>query len=605
MAMDKSPVAWGIDIGHSTIKAVKVARAGDSASVAGYSIEPIVTGEDIDREEAVVKALTALATREQFGNTPVVACLSGRQIYAKTINIPVINPKKVDKMVELEARQAIPGNFDEVEWGYHLSPAPDGASNDVALFAAKRDLIHELVRKAKQVGINLSAVTVSSLALYNFIRADQDFPDDETVIVLDVGAENTDLVLYQGDALWMRTLAISGNDITKAFMKKFRVSFEEAETLKRQIGESRQADKIFKVIEGCLNELISEVQRSLGFYHSQNANAKLESVVISGNTFRLPSLPQFLADRLRKAIISLEDLEKITVGAGIDREHFLQDLQSLGVAMGCALQGIGQAKATVNLLPNTLRVERLLKEKRWAAIAVLGIIAICWGTQYAIVQSVTNRNSDLINRIKAADTEQATAQKDSKVVLELVGPRAQELAAYASVGNRGVATAVFDEVTQAVQKLIADKGALNPADGDITKSDQDPYLQGAYLTEIEMPTLAYTEAPGPFAALALPRTVNVEIHVPKANKDLKSKAIEDQLKAIPTPAWLKAQHRSETLFTDVQTVGESPGSDSYYYIDDQKRDADGNISDKVHEEKRSVPVTVLRFACNLGPKGVK
>ncbi len=601
--MQKNPVAWGLDIGHSSIKAEKLSRVGETVTVLGYAIEPIVSGDATDREEAVVKALEQLATREEFGGLPVVASLSGRQIFYRSINIPVINPKKVDRMVELEARQQIPGKFDEVEWSYHLSPSPDGASNDVALFAARKDLIAELVTRSRRVGINLVGVSVSSLALYNFVRFDQDFPNDETVIILDVGAENTDLVLYQGDTLWMRTLAISGNDITKAFMKKFRVSFEEAETLKRQIGESRQADKIFKVIEGCLNELVSEVQRSLGFYHSQNANAKLESVVISGNTFRLPSLPQFLADRLRKAIISLEDLEKITVGAGIDREHFLQDLQSLGVAMGCALQGCGLAKATVNLLPNTLRVERLLKEKRWAAVAVLGIIAITWGTHFAIVQSVTSENADLIARIKTADSEQAAAQKESKVVLELVGPRAQELAAYATVGNRGLATAVFDEVTQSVQKLVADKGALNPANADITKADQDRYLQAAYLTEIEMPTLAYAETTGPFAAFAQPRMVNVEVHVPKANKDLKSKAIEDQLKAIATPAWLKEQHHSETLFTEVQTIGESPGSDTYYYIDDHHMDADGNVSSKTYEEKRTVPVTVLRFACHLGPKG--
>ena len=49
----------------------------------------------------------------------------------------------------------------------------------------------------------------------------------------------------------MRNLGISGNDITRAFMKKFRVSFEEAETLKCQVGESRQAEKIL-VIEGSL-----------------------------------------------------------------------------------------------------------------------------------------------------------------------------------------------------------------------------------------------------------------------------------------------------------------------------------------------------------------
>ena len=616
--MEKSPVAWGIDIGHSSIKAVKIARVGDAGSVAGYSIEPITTGEDVDREEAVVKALTALATREQFGNSPVVACLSGRQIYAKTINIPVINPKKVDKMVELEARQAIPGNFDEVEWGYHLSPAPDGASNDVALFAAKRDIIHELVRKAKLTHINLVAVTVSSLALYNFIRADQDFPDDETVIVLDVGAENTDLVLYQGETLWMRTLALSGNDVTKVFMKKFRVSFEEAETLKRQIGESRQADKIFKVIEGCLNELVSEVQRSLGFYKQQNANAKLENVVISGNTFRLPNLPQFLADRLRYAIISLEDLEKLQVGAGIDREHFLQDLQSLGVATGCALQGCGLAKATVNLLPNTLRVERILREKRWAAVAALALIAICFATRYAVIQSVTTENSALVREITRFANEQKEREKKSREVLDKVGPRAQELATFATIGNRGLVTAVLDEVTEVVQAVVKERGPINDPAADPAKgADQDPHLQAAYLASITVPSFDYTAETGPFVRIADPRAaaassppgtgevrrfVTVEVHVPKVVKGLNDKLLES-FKKIPTPAHLKGMVKRDTLFSEVQVTGDDSGFDSYYFLDDHHTDAKGNVDSKVFQDERKVSVTVFIFKCYLSDAG--
>src|SRR4051812_37563692 len=102
--MEKYPIVWGLDIGHSSIKAAKIARNGNTVSVMGYAIEPITVSEEGDRDEAVVKALQQLAQHEEFGGIPVVASLSGRQIFSRTINIPVLNPKKVDKMVELEAR---------------------------------------------------------------------------------------------------------------------------------------------------------------------------------------------------------------------------------------------------------------------------------------------------------------------------------------------------------------------------------------------------------------------------------------------------------------------------------------------------------------------
>jgi len=598
--MEKNPVAWGLDIGHSSIKAVKLARVGDTVTVLGYAIEPIATGDNADREDVVVKALISLATREEFGTIPVVAALSGRQIFSRTINIPVINAKKVERMVELEARQQIPGNFDEVEWGYHTSPAADGSSNDVAIFAARKELIAELVTKSKKVGINLVGVSVSSLALYNFIRFDQEFPADETVIILDVGAENTDMVLYQGDTLWMRTLAVSGNDITKAFMKKFRVSFEEAETLKRQIGESRQADKIFKVIEGSLNELNSEVTRSLGFYKQTNPNAKLESLVISGNTFKLPNLPQYLADRLRFAVIMLEDLDRIKLADGLDREHFLHDLQSLGVAMGLGLQGTGAAKANVNLMPTEARVERLLKTKRWAAVALLAMVLITIAVHNVVFSGVVSENADLVKAIRGAYKDNDAKEKKAREALDRIGPVAGKLRTFDSYGrHKGPTHAVIDGVIASLSGAITEYGPVAWQVPPELKDEGDKAMQRIYIGRIEVPPFTY--ASDSFRPLAGERKVVVEVHIVREDKDdtlAISKDLEDRLKAIKVPDQLKTLHGGEALFSDVQNRGSRASEDAFWYKDDKHVDIrTGDV--KPFEKEIRYKVAIATFDCTL------
>src|ERR1043165_4171488 len=598
--MEKHPIVWGLDIGHSSIKAVKLSRTGNSVTVRGYAIEPITVTEDGDRDEAVVKALQQLATHEEFGGVPVVASLSGRQIFSRTINIPVLNPKKVDKMVELEARQQIPGNFDEVEWGYHLSPNPDGASNDVALFAAKRELTDELVRKCKRAGINLVGVSVSSLALYNFVRYDQEFPDDETVIILDVGAENTDLVLYQGETLWMRTLALSGNDVTKVFMKKFRVSFEEAETLKRQIGDSRQAEKILKVLEGTLNELTSEVQRSLGFYKSQNPNAKLENIVISGNTFRLPNLPEYIAERLRYTVNILEDLDKIQVAGGIDRENFLRDLQSLGVALGLALQGTGIAKANVNLLSTTEQLERVLKAKRWAAIAVILLLGIYSTVNLIVVSRVMSENAEMSKVIMQKYKDNDTQVKDSREVLAKVAPLAGTLKGYNDYGRKGVVHASMEKVLQTLQDFITEAGHVNPTDVPPEKNGP-PRLQALYVDSIEIPSFAYDKENAPFQPLPTERLVRIKVRIPRLEDD-KLKAlpqkIVDKFKVLTVPDYLKPFYQGEHLFAEAQVKNEVQSEDSYWLIDNTQIDDKTGTSQKIQEPKK-LPMRVLTFECRF------
>ena len=599
--MEKYPVVWGLDIGHSSIKAAKLSRNGNSVTVLGYAIEPIAATEDGDRDEAVVKALQQLAQQEDIGGIPVIASLSGRQIFSRTINIPVLNAKKVDRMVELEARQQIPGNFDEVEWGYHLSPAADGTSNDVALFAARRDITQELIRKCKRAGINLVGVSVSSLALYNFVRFDQEFPEDETVIILDVGAENTDLVLYQGDTLWMRSLALSGNDITKVFMKKFRVSFEEAETLKRQIGDSRQAEKILKVLEGTLNELTSEVQRSLGFYKSQNTTAKLENIVISGNTFRLPSLPEYLAERLRYTVNILEDLDKIQVAGGIDREHFLRDLQSLGVAIGLALQGTGVAKANVNLLPSTLQIERVLKTKRWAGVALVVVLAAAFFSQDSIVNRVIRENNEMTARIKHIYDDNESRVKESRAELAKVEPLARDLKSYDAFGSKGVAHAILEGVLSTAQDLIKEKGQVNvSADAKPIEEGGEPPLQAIYIVSIDYPQPLASKLVDPFRPIEEPRLVHVKVHIPfLANDPLKDvhQSFVDRLKVLPVPEYLHGFLHGDHLFIDAVEVQSVTLPEVAYYVNKNNLDASGR-SQPIQEEVR-IKMHEVTFKCQI------
>jgi len=488
--MEAQSVVWGLDIGHTSLKAVKLQRAGDGVTVLGYAIEPIAVGDNIDRDESVVQALQNMVTREGMRGAPVVASLSGRQIFSRTIEVPVLNPKRIHQMVELEARQQIPGNFDDVRWSYHMSPSADGSSNDVALFAARKELVDDLTDKCRRAGLELIGISVTSLAVYNFIAFDQEFEDDESVVVLDVGAESTALVVYQGESLWMRTLGTAGNDITRAFMKKFRVSYEEAENLKCQVADSRQSDRILKVIEPSLAELVSDVQRSLGFYKGQNKDANFQAVVVSGNTFRLPGLAQFMADRLGYGIIELVDLEHIKVAGGLDRDHFLDDLQSLGVAMGLGIQGLGLANANVNLLPSSELLQSMLRQKRWAAVVALVALFVTWIACYMIDLQRLKTNHQIISRIDKRIAAADELQSDARQSLEAIKPLATRISQFDTYqAHVGYLHGIEEQVLEVVQDLALDQNFVR---GDVDRDPLDggdPVPQTLYLESLQIPDL--------------------------------------------------------------------------------------------------------------------
>ena len=105
-----------------------------------------------------------------------------------------------------------------------------------------------------------------------------------------------------------------------------------------------------------------------------------------------------------------------SIDPGLDLDHFLEDLQNLGAAVGLGLQGVGFGKANVNLLPLSLRLQSILRTKRWAAIAILAILPLAFWASYKIKTDYMVANYELQKRIelqvKANDKNEKAARSN-------------------------------------------------------------------------------------------------------------------------------------------------------------------------------------------------
>jgi len=422
------------------------------------------------------------------------------------------------------------------------------------------------------------------------------------VIVLDVGAENTDLVVYQGDALWMRNLRVSGNEITRAFMKKFRVTFEEAERLKQEVNQSNQADRIMRVIEGSLGDLVAEIKRSLGFYKSQNEGANFKNVVVCGNTFRLEMLSEFLADRLGYPIIALVELERIEMDASLSREVFLDELQGMSTAMGLALQGVGLAKADVNLLPRDVQMRQLLDSKRWAAVVVLVLLVLTVIGSYLVKSGRIAAYSGLITDIESGVKQEEESQKQALALIESLTPLATTLNRFDRIGlHRGVVHAAQAQVLALVDRLATDPATLLPEASLSAADGGDPVRQPLYLESLEIEAPGITAA-NVFAPTAGARQLALTVRVPRAGdfremnrrlrSDLRTLTIGEGLARIyGLPA-------DTPLFANVEEGNVNDRVDTWRFIDTWRMDpATGNPAPL--NQMRELRVTVSKYLCTL------
>ena len=126
------------------------------------------------------------------------------------------------------------------------------------------------------------------------------------------------------------------------------------------------------------NDLVTEIQRSVSYFQNIDRKAKIEGVVILGNTVKLPGLQQYLAKNLGYDVIHFDDFKRLEESAVRSSPAFKENQLAFGVCYGLCLQGLGAAKLNTNLIPRELLTERLVRAKKpWALASVAALLLAC------------------------------------------------------------------------------------------------------------------------------------------------------------------------------------------------------------------------------------
>jgi hypothetical protein len=251
-------------------------------------------------------------------------------------------------------------------------------------------------------------------------------------------------------------------------------------------------------------------------------------------------------------------------------------------------------------MPSTLRAERILASKRWAAMAAIGLVGAAMWIDWAVSSSAAASNARLAEQVTRYAKENRERMKQSEGVLQTVQQMAPQLAAFDVVGaNQGFNHAVLAGVAGTVAQIAATSEFRPPAPTLPALVETTPPLQGAYLRKIELPEMAGAD---PFKPLAAERTVTVLIDIPAGGRqsDVRQ-ALLKQLRELPVPAHLQDLTKSATLFRDVQATSDIEGQVDWYYLDRDRIDEKGDL--KPVEERKTLPTSVTTFTCIIAAAG--
>lgn len=395
--MPKSNAVWGIDIGQCALKALLCRpheKEPDRIIVESFDyIEypKILSQPEADPEELVRDALAQFLSRNEVSGDRVAISVAGQSGLARFIKLPPVEAKKIPDIVKYEARQQIPFSLDDVVWDYQQltgGSEEDGFAlePEVGLFAMKRDQVARSLKPLEVAGIEVDVIQLMPLSVYNYVCFDRlgDFKSQTfdpskpppSTVVISVGTDTTDLVVTNGFRVWQRNIPIGGNHFTRALSKELKLTFVKAEHLKRNATEADDPKAVFQAMRPVFSDLLSEIQRSLGYFTSIDKKAKIGSVIALGNAMKLPGLQRYLSQNLEMEVTPITEFEKLTAGSAAGKPQFKDNILSFAVAYGLCLQGLGKAELRTNLLPEEIVRTRLIRAKKpWMVAGAAAVLA--------------------------------------------------------------------------------------------------------------------------------------------------------------------------------------------------------------------------------------
>ena len=175
-----------------------------------------------------------------------------------------------------------------------------GFTINAQVMLADKEYVRKIANIFKKAGIEIDGIIPKVLAERNLILDKNELNDN--VMLLDVGAENTDIGIFEGNVFkYTNTIPLGGSNITHDISLVLNISEEEAEKLKRQYGlalrsfidndneitlntcknENKviKSSELIEIMEARIEEIFLIINKEIT---NQGLKSKINNVVLTG-----------------------------------------------------------------------------------------------------------------------------------------------------------------------------------------------------------------------------------------------------------------------------------------------------------------------------------
>ena len=319
----------GLSIGASSVKLVELKKKKDSWSLIKYASSPLSEftndGREILNSVTVVRAIQECIQNSKISTKNVCSAVLGTGLIVKNLSLVVEDMKELQDQVSWEAEQYIPFDISEVVLDYQVVSKGKDNQVDVLLVAVKKNYLEQYMGMIEEAKLNPFIMDAELFALQNTFESNYSVSKTESMLLADVGAISTKIVICSGgNPHLVKDASFGGNMITQEIQRELKLSsMQDAESLKIS---GNAPHEVSEIVARFGHVLGTELKKSIDFYTASSLGPPIAGVLLSGGASRAPNLSSIIEEYSQLPVQLLNPFQKISGDSKSFNDDFLMSI---------------------------------------------------------------------------------------------------------------------------------------------------------------------------------------------------------------------------------------------------------------------------------------
>lgn len=299
------PAAWGIDLGASAVRAVKLERQGDRYKIADVIWLPFesLKGRSRGAEASDLGAenqpagdqfaeLSELAGRIGTDPIPVWANVPSSDALGRFFSMPPLPEKKLAALLEVEISVQFPLPADQLSVASGVTGTDVKGSPRGTIVACKKTNVEKREKAFLDSGIKLSGLMPDPVALHQYasyewghlIACDETAKKAKAIAVLDSGATGSTLYVGSAAGFWFRHHGFGGDDLTTVVAGMCNLTHQQADAARIELYKIVPLAQTMEALERRMETFAFRLSQSALSAFQTFENVELTHVFCTGGT---------------------------------------------------------------------------------------------------------------------------------------------------------------------------------------------------------------------------------------------------------------------------------------------------------------------------------